>query len=334
MKLPIQQLINHLKKKLELIYLITGDELLLTQEAVADIRHVAVAAEFSERILISADNTSEWEKQFQAHIHDLSLLSSKRIIEIIFLQKLSQKQSTVLQHYAEKPSDDILLIIRAAKLDTKTEQAKWFQAFEKNIVFVPLWPITPEQLPNWILQRAKKNNLILTQSAAILLAEKVEGNLLAASQEIEKLCLLQLTDAIDDALLKKILSDEAHFNLFDLVESVIKGTHARSLRILDHLKAEGTEPTLILWALTREIRMLAEFFQQREKGITLPALFKQFRIWEKRQASIQNFLRTHTLKDCFNLLSAAANIDRVIKGALPGNVWEKLERWILLKIEC
>lgn len=241
--------------------------------------------------------------------------------------KLQAENTKLLQSYAKNPCTDTVLLVSTNKLDSKTEQSAWYRTLEQNGVALVVWPITADQLPQWIMQRAKKLALPLTQASASWLAERAEGNLLAAAQELEKLCLLRLTPSLQNTSLEELVIDNSHFDVFDLVSSVLNGNSARSLRILTHLLDENIEATLILWALTRELRTLAEIMQ-RQQHTPLTQLFSQFRIWEKRQPGVRAFLKRHSLASCWNLLLMAEDIDQVIKGAL-GNTQTEIERLIL-----
>ena len=325
MKLTLQQLPQHFGKKLEAIYIVSGDDPLLVQETLDLIREAAHSMGFSERIRINTESSTEWGGSLYTHAQSLSLFSSKRILELDLTQiKLNAASSKILQEYATQPSDDTLLLIRANKLDSKTEQSNWYKALDKVGVIIPIWPITFDQLPAWISQRAKRMNLNITKDAAELLAILVEGNLLAAAQELEKLRLLKTTQTIDVAVIEEAVIDHAHFDIFSLVDSALAGNTKRCLRILQNLEAEDTEPTLVLWALTREVRTMAEIAKLVSQGISLGSLFSKFRIWEKRQANVRAFLQRHKQESCWKFLVDAAQIDRMIKGAESGKVWDSL----------
>jgi len=328
MKLPYLQLSQHLTKQLAPIYFISGDDLLQMQEALDLLRQTAVKAGYSERVRIPVDSNADWGNHLYANAHSMSLFSSKRILELDLRNvKINQSNSEPLKSYAEKPLADTLLLISANKLDKKIEQTAWYKMLEKNGVVIPIWPINAEQFPQWIMQRAQKIQLKISKSAAQKLADHVEGNLLAAAQELEKLRLI--TDTVDETTLENILTDNASFDIYNLVDSLLTGNQKRSLRILSHLRGEDTEPTLILWAITRELRTLAEIMQQTQRGTTLSALFSQFRIWEKRQPSVRAYLQRNSLLSVREQLMHAAQIDRMIKGAEDGSVWNELERFIL-----
>ncbi len=333
MKIALQQLEQQLNKNLASIYIVSSDELLLVQEAAELIRHAAQKAGFTERTLVSIDSGSDWSSILYAQTHNISLFAEKKLIEInLHNAKFAATTTKALQEYAAHPQHDVILIIRTNKVDSKTEKSVWFKTLENNSVFISIWPIPAAQLPLWIIQRAKKQGLTLSKNTADLLANQVEGNLLAAAQEIEKINLLTCaTDKNQKPLTtENNPTDHARFNIFDLVDSMIIGSHSRSLRILQNLAAEDTEPTLILWALTREFRMLADMMNQMNQGITLSSLFNKFRIFEKRQASIRTFLQRNTLEKCWQLLLHSANIDKIIKGAEIGSVWNEFETIIML----
>lgn len=325
MKVTLPQLAMQLNKSLSAIYLVSGDETLLVEETLDLIRQAAKTHGFTERKVITADN--EWPQALNTSAASLSLFSNKQLLELDLSQiKLTATTSKVLQEYASQPALDTILLLRNKKLDGKSSQSAWCQAIEKHGTFIPIWPITPQQLPAWIIQRAKKLELHITQRGAELLAHGCEGNLLAAAQEIEKLKLLNLSAAIDEKTITEILYDNAHFDVFMLIESTLAGNHARSLRILKHLQAEDIEPTLVLWAFANELRLLNTLLQQSQQGVPLATLFNKHRVWEKRQGPIQQFLRRCKQSDCWKWLVAAADIDRIIKGAESGNAWDELQK--------
>lgn len=324
MKLTLPQLTPALAKSLASVYIICGDETLLAQETAEQIRSSALQSGFAERISVTMDSLF-------SHAQHLSLFSSKQLLELdLTTTKLNAATGKILHEYAAAPPDDKILLIRANKLDSKTEQTQWYKQLDKTCTFITVWPITLEQMPAWIMQRVKKIGMTITQGAALKLAALVEGNLLAAAQEIEKISLLGQSISIDENTIDELVTDLAHFDIFTLVDSALSGNKQRSLRILDNLAAEDIEPTLILWALTREIRVLADIAKATRQGKPLPALFSQFRIWDKRQPAVRAFLQRHAGgSDHRELLLHAAAIDRVIKGAANGNVWDELQRWIV-----
>lgn len=336
MKLNHYQLENFLAKNLSAnhaagkIFLLSGDEILLIQESVDLIRNAARKINFNERVSITLEAGQDWGKLFFAETQSLSLFSSKRIVELhLGSAKPNAANVKIFQEIAANPPADTIVIITVNKLDKKTELAAWYKAIDKVGICIPLWPIASDQLPGWIVQRAKKIGLQMTADAAKLLAREVEGNLLAASQEIEKLALLQVNKVIDVDLIATTVTDNARFDIYSLVDCALSGDAKRSLHMLNNLEAEDAEPVLILWALTREIRTLADLASQLQKGESLGMLFSKYRIWEKRQPAVRHFLQKKKAQDCRRLLSQSAAVDKVIKGAAKGNKWLALQGLVM-----
>jgi DNA polymerase-3 subunit delta len=326
MKLAYTQLTQHLNKPLAPIYLVHGDEPLLVEETVDAIYKAAQMVGFTERVSTTTESGTDWGKHLYADTHSISLFATKKTICVNLNHiKLNAASGKILEEYARKPMQDTLVIIHSDKLDSKIEKSNWFKAIDKQGVVITLWPITPEQMPAWIIQRAKKINLTINKQDAEWLASQMEGHLLAASQEIEKLSLLQPNGTLDNQTIQAAVTDNARFDIFSLVDSALLGKTTRTVRILQNLADEDIEPTLVLWALTRELRTLAELQKKIASGSSLTSLFASYRIWEKRQSLVKAALQRHKQGDLWDLLIHAAKIDRMIKGAELGNVWDELQ---------
>ncbi len=329
MKLTYLQFETHLAKNLAPIYIISGDELLLKHDALTLLRKTAKQAGFSERMRITPDAGFDWN-QLYTELYSPSLLAEKRVIELDCRDStLNKTAGAILQEYAERPSSDNVLVIDIAKIDDKIAKSAWYKALEKIGIVVAIWPITRDQLPQWIINRAKKYKLMMQQDAANLLADFVEGNLVAAAQAIEKIYLLKTQAPIDINIVQTVLTDESRFNIFDFLESLIGGDKTRSLHMLANLKEDGTEPVLILWGITRELRLLADLAAKIKNGAAYQDLFQQYRIFARRQLALKRFLTRFSANDCFQFLAHSAHIDRMIKGGISGNVWEQLELFCL-----
>jgi len=325
MKLTYFQLETHLAKSIASLYLISGDDLLQKQDAVQLIRKAAKKAGFHDRIRLSSDACKD-EDQLYSSLYSISLLAEKRLLELDFHESTPNKSAaTILQAYAEQPAKDTILLIDCGKIDAKIAKSAWYKAFEKTGMVVTVWPITREQLPQWIEQRTRKYKLSFQADAVQLLADYVQGNLIAAAQTIEKCYLLKQEKPIDTACLQTLLTDESQFTLFDFIDRLIAGDKKSTLHVLENLKQEGIEPVLILWGITRELRLLANYAKQIQDGITYQQLFQQQRIFSKREAPIRRFLTTFKVADCFQLIAHAAELDKIIKGATAGNIWESLQ---------
>lgn len=329
MKLTYFQLEPQLAKTLAPAYIVSGDEIILKQDAAQLIRRAAKTAGFTERVRISPETGFDWD-QLYSLLHSPSLMAEKKLIELDFRDSLPSKSaSAILEEYAKQPSTDNLLLIDCNKVDDKIAKSAWYKALEKSGIHIAIWPIPHEQLPKWIIQRAKKYKLTLQPDAAALLADYVEGNLIAASQTLEKIYLLKPENAVDITLIRSILADESRYNVFDFIDALTAGECSRAIDILANLRQEGLEPILVLWAITRELRLLADMSQKQKQGTTLDTLFQQNRIFARRQISIRRFLSKYSFQDCWRLLEQAATLDKIIKGAAPGNVWDTLQLFCL-----
>lgn len=325
MKMMPRELELQLKQsKLANAYLLAGEEIILKDEAKTALRAAAKRAGFTERVRIAPEAGFDWDILY-TELFAPSLMAERRIVELDFREQLPNKTATpVLQAFAEKPASDVLLIIDLPKLDDKINRSAWFKALDKIAPCITYWPIAREQLPQWISDRAKQKKLALTSDAARLLSDYVEGNLGAGAQLIEKLELLNPPTPINGEAVLTLLADESRFTVFDVAESMIAGDTKRALHQLQQLKADGTESLLVLWAITRELRLLNTLCSARAKGAAYEQLFQQHRIFARRQKAVRRFLERFQQHHCQEFLASALQIDRQIKGIAAGNPWEGL----------
>ncbi len=329
MKLTYFQLEPHLAKSLVPIYIVSGDEIVLKQDAIQLIRRAAKQAGFTDRSRISPESGVDGDTLYSL-LYSPSLMGDKRLIEIDFRNSMPNKPaSAILEDYANNPAPGLLILIDCNKLDDKAAKSTWYKAVEKCGVHLTIWPIPHDQLPKWIIQRAKKYKLTLKPEAATLIADYVEGNLIAAAQVLEKIYLLKPENVVDAALAESVLTNESRYTVFDFIDALIAGDSKRSLTILANLKFEGIEPVLILWAIIRELRIMADIGQKSRQGVSLDLLLQQHRIFARRQASVRRFLGKFNHETCWHLLEQAAILDKIIKGAVPGNVWESMQLFCL-----
>ncbi|OGT34949.1 MAG: DNA polymerase III subunit delta [Gammaproteobacteria bacterium RIFCSPHIGHO2_12_FULL_37_14] len=325
MKLTYFQLEPHLTKKLAPVYLIGGEDVLLKQDSVRMIRKAAKHAGFSGRLRLSIDTGLD-EQQLYSTLNSPSLFSEKQLLEINLPSFTTHKTLvTILSEYLKNPSSQHLLLITTGKIDSKISKNNCYQAIENSGVIITIWPLSHEQLLQWIHYQAKKYRLQLNAPAANLLANYAEGNLIAIAQAIEKCYLLQPQKIIDEDLIDTLMVDDMQFTIFDLVDSMIAGNVSRSLRILGTLKLNSCEPTLIIWAIARELRLLNDMAQQIKQGMSFEDLFKKNRVFIRRQSMLRSFLKKFSATDYWRFLLDIANIDRCIKGAIADNPWNRLQ---------
>jgi DNA polymerase-3 subunit delta len=324
-RLKVDQLASHLNNKgLAPVYFITGEELLQINEAGDLIRSHAREQGFSDRQVFTVEPGFDWEALLTAS-NSLSLFSERRLLELrIPTGKPGDKGSKALLEYAQRPPEDTVLLIISGKLDKSSQSTKWFKGLDKAGVVIQVWPVSTEYMPGWIARRMRAKNLEPTPDAVALLAERVEGNLLAAAQEIEKLRLLHGSGVIDLKAVSDSVADSARYDIYGLADVALSGDAIRTNRIINGLKGEGFEPVLILWALTRDIRSMSRLAHDVEIGAPVEqALFKH-KVWEKRKPLFKKGLQRYTSIQWRQLLCRAGRVDRVIKGVETGNAWDEL----------
>lgn len=328
MKLNPSQLAKHLQGNLAPVYAISGDEPLLCQEASDAIRAAARQQGFDERQVFSVDASFDWGQLYEAGA-SLSLFAQKRLIELrIPNGKPGDKGSAALLDYLARPAEDTVLLIDLPKLDASTQRTKWAKALIEGgaVQFVQIWPVEIQQLPNWVRQRLAQAGLSASPEALEMICSRVEGNLLAAVQEIEKLKLLAEGNQISAETVQAAVADSARFDVFGLIDAALNGDAAHALRMLEGLRGEGVETPVILWALARELRQLANLAQQYEQGIPLDRAFSQCRppVWDKRRPLLSKALQRHSAERWGLLLLDAQRIDAQIKGQAAGSPWSGL----------
>lgn len=334
MKLAPAQLGKHVQGALAPIYMVSGDEPLLCQEATDAIRSAARAQGFDERQVFNADPNFDWGTLLQASA-SLSLFAEKRLLELRMPGgKPGDKGAAALIEYSARPADDTVLLISLPKLDGSTQKSKWASALinAPHVQFVQVWPVDANQLPQWIGQRLAQAGLTAHPDAVQLIAERVEGNLLAAAQEVEKLKLLAEGTQITLEAVQAAVADSARFDVFGLVDAVLAGDATHALRMLEGLRGEGVEAAVVLWALARELRTLAGVAQLYGQGIPLDKAFSQMKppVWDKRKAIVGKAMRRYTALRWNLLLQDAQHLDAQIKGQAPGSVWAGLSRLVLM----
>jgi DNA polymerase-3 subunit delta len=324
MQIQPDQLESRLRGELAPVYFISGDDPLRVTEAADAVRARARGAGFDEREVLSVTAGFDWNS-LAAAAGELSLFASRRVIDLRMPGgKPGDAGAKALRAYTESPPEDTLLLITAGKLDTSARKSRWVQALDRAGVVVFVWPLDSRQLPAWVRARMQRRGLETTPEAAALLAERVEGNLLACVQEIDKLFLLQGAGRVDARDIASAVADSARFDVYGLVDTALAGDGVRSVRILSGLQGEGVAPAVVLWALVRDLRQLSAMAQVLAGGQTLASVIARFRIWQSRTTVFSRALQRLSAATCNRLLRRCALIDRVIKGRAAGNAWDEL----------
>jgi len=257
---------------------------------------------------------------------NLSLFSQRRVIDLrLPTGKPGAEGSKALRAWAERPPDDTLLLITAGKLDPSARKSKWVQTLDKAGVVVFAWPLKGQEFNAWVAQRMRQRGLRPTADAVTLLSERVEGNLLACVQEIEKLYLLQGEGDVDADAILALVADNARYDVFGLLDSTLAGKAARSVRMLQGLRAEGLVPQIVIWALSRELRQLTAMATAVASGQPVQAVLSQYRVWPaERKSIVAAALRRLSVAQCTSLLQHCARVDRISKGQGAGSAWDEL----------
>ncbi|MGP1679118.1 MAG: DNA polymerase III subunit delta [Giesbergeria sp.] len=325
MQLRAEELKRQLSRSLANRYVIHGDEPLQSLEAADAIRAQARAQGFAEREVLAVERGFDWSL-LAASGANLSLFSSKKLIELrIPGGKPGTEGAAAIVQYCSAPVPDLLTIVTLPKLDRRTQDTAWFKALTRNGVLINTFQVERAQLPQWIAARLARQKQKADRETLQFLADSVEGNLLAAHQEIQKLGLLFAPgELVFDAVCGAVLN-VARYDAFKLNEAMLAGDKARLARMLDGLKNEGEAPPKILWVLSEEIRAVAKVQAGLAQGEDLQQLYRNNRVWGGvHQQLVNEAARRLKSAALAQALRHAARIDRTVKGLARGDVWDEL----------
>jgi DNA polymerase III subunit delta len=328
-QLRADQLAAHLQQSLAPVYFIHGDETLLVNECADAIRTTARAQHYSDRQVFSVEAGFDWNSLLAAS-DSLSLFAERRILELRLPGgKPGREGAQILQDYARRPAGDTLLLITSAKLEQAARRSKWVLALDQAGVSIAVRSVDIAGLPAWIERRMRARGMRAGREALELIAGRVEGNLLAAAQEIEKLYLLHGAGELDIDTVSELVADSARYDVFGLVDAALAGDAVHAQRILSGLRGEGVEPVLVLWALSREIRSLTAMARQLQ-GASLAQVLVSNKVWDKRKPQVTAALQRIRGRQWWQLLQRCAHLDRVTKGRAAGSAWDELLQLTLI----
>lgn len=326
MLLKGEQLAAHLERELKAVYVVYGDEPLLVIEAADAIRASARRRGFDEREVLTAISGFNWN-ELHLSAGNMSLFGGRKLIDLrIPTGKPGREGGKAIQDYCARPSPDALLLVTLPGLDWTEEKAAWLKALTEAGVAIKLIPPNLAELPAWIAGRLRRQQQKAGNDALRFIAERVEGNLLAAHQEILKLGLLYPAGELSLQQVQEAVLNVARYDLDGLREALLSGDVARLARTLDGLQQEGEAPPLVLWAITEEVRALAQVKAGQTQGQPVDALLKEARVWGARQSLFKRALPRVTEAAANAALEDAARIDRMIKGIGGGDVWTEFLR--------
>lgn len=325
MRVSTEQLAQHLARGLKPLYCVFGDETLLAIEAADRVRARARGEGYAEREVLTADSGFKWgELAFAGNSR--SLFSSRRILELrVPGGKPGVDGAAALQAWCDDPPPDTVAIIHLPGLDWRTQKAAWFESLDRAGVVIEAKTVARKALPDWLAGRLKAQGQEADPETLEFVSERVEGNLLAAWQEVQKLALLFPEGRIGFDQVREAVLDVARYDVFNLGEALLEGDAAYLARMLDGLRGEGVAPPLVLWAVTEEIRAIGRVLAAMAAGGTPPQLWRDAKVWgASHQAAMQKGMRRFTLEQVEAAIAHAAKADRTIKGLLRGDAWDEL----------
>jgi DNA polymerase-3 subunit delta len=330
MRLYPEKLAADLDKKLHRVYIVSGDEPLQHQECCDLIRRKAREQGCTEREIVDASGTKfDWQELLHS-AGNMGLFADRRLVELRLPNgKPGAQGSKALCEYLEVASQDDVLLVASGKIDKASTNSKWYKALDRAGASIQVWPVDASKLPRWLEQRLRGAGLGIDRDALQLLCERVEGNLLAAIQEVEKLKLLATDNQVTAETVTESVSDNARYNVFELADNALKGDATASLRMLHGLRGEGSEPPVVLWALAKEIRTLYHAQIACDRGERPDKALGAQRVWPKRMPLLQAALSRHDADSLTGLLERAYQVDGSIKGFGQGRPWDGLEDLVL-----
>jgi DNA polymerase-3 subunit delta len=324
MDLRANQLAAHLERSLAPIYVIHGDEPLLAIEAGDAVRAAARKAGCDEREVLVVEQGFKWDA-FMAANANLGLFGERKLVDLrIPTGKPGAEGAKALEAYAADPNPDHVTLVTLPKLDRTAQAAAWFTALTAAGVAVAVYPLDRVELPQWIATRLARQKQNVGHETLAFLADRCEGNLFAAQQEIEKLGLLLPEGRLDHEAVEHAVADVARYDVFQLSEAWLAGDAQRAVRILTALEAEGEGIQLLLWQLGEDIHALASVHAAIAAGMPLATATRNARVWGKRQAALERAVKRVHRDDVFLLLRALARLDALSKGLGRGDAWDDL----------
>jgi len=327
MRLRAEQLAGHLQQSLLPVYLIFGDEQMLVEETADLVRQQTRQQGADERQVWHVEGRFNWS-EIQWQEQTMSMFSSQRLIEIRLPSGSPGKEGgEALRRYVENPPADTTLIIISGKIDNRSQKSKWFTELDRLGATIPVWPVDIAKLPRWISQRMQQNGLQASQQVPALIAERVEGNLFAAAQEIDKLRLLCPDGKVDEQTVLDSVADNARFEAFGLMDSVLAGQANKIPRMISRLRAEGLDILSVFSAVSWSLHRLVDMAIQLENGARIEQVFAAQKppVWEKSRPMMRQALERHQRTQWQSFLQQMAQIDQAAKGSLKRCPWTLLE---------
>ncbi|GKS69534.1 DNA polymerase III, delta subunit [Nitrosomonas sp. PY1] len=312
------------------LYVLFGDEILLMVEAMDLILFHAQQLGYTEREIYTVEQHFNWLSLRNAS-NSLSLFGSRKIIDIrIPSGKPGKEGGGMIEAYCASIPPDTLTLVTLPKIDKATQNAAWFKALENRGVVIPFNAIEREQLPDWIAKRLEKQQQKTDTATLRFMVDQVEGNLLAAHQEIQKLALVYPAGHLSLDEVRAVIFNMARYDVYQLADALIALDQERFARILSALKNEGMAPLLILTVLTEQIRQLINLRKGINSGRPIASLLQTERIWKNRQKTVMNAVKQLKFESLRQAILHAARMDRMMKGIVDGDIWNELQQFVTI----
>ena len=325
MKVYPDKLAADLKNRIQPLYIVSGDEHLLVQESTDLVRRALKSQGYTERELFHVEAGFDWTSLLYS-VGSMSLFAEKKLIEVRMPNgKPGDQGSKVLIELADQLNEDSILLLVLPRATQDIQRTRWFKSLEGKGAFVQIWPVEARELPRWLSTRFKQAGLTASRDAVQVMAERIEGNLLAAVQEIERLKLLSSDGKIDVQHVAEGVADSARYDVFKLIDAALAGDVNRALRMVNGLKSEGVEVMFILAMLARELRTLETIQSGLAAGENRQSLFKKARIWKNRETLVSRCIDRLSLQTTRLLVTNVGRIDRSVKGIENGDPWRLLQ---------
>jgi len=321
----LDQLEAHLARELRPLYAIHGDEPLLSLEAADAIRARARAGGFAERTVLSAERGFDW-RELGASAASLSLFGDRKLIELRLPSgKPGSDGAQAIEAFCAKLPPDVLTLVTLPRLDRAGQSSSWFQALESGGMVINVYPVERSRLPEWIAARLARHRQHAKPETLRFLADCVEGNLLAAHQEIQKLALLLPPGELAFEAVREAVMNVARYDAGKLTEAMLAGDRVRLVRMLEGLRGEGEAPPRVLWLLAEEIRAVCRVQEGITSGRPLAEMLREARVWgDARQSLVGRAARSFPRAALLSALEHAAGVDRMVKGVVKGDAWDEL----------
>ena len=333
MRLSDQQLANQLRElnnagDLPKVFVVSGDHVVLVEEAMDAIRVALRKIGFDERQCFQVTTNFDWA-QLEPQDQSLSLFSTRRIVELRCTGALGAAGGKNVVRFCEAKDNDDVYLVSLARLKPTQQKSKWVKAVETQGWFIEVSNLKGRNFAKWIQIRFQNLGLRIESGVIDLMLTLFEGNVLAAAQAVDRLGLVAENGAVTLELAKQSLADQATYSVFELIDASTAGDHSRACRILQRLQQEEVSPVMVVWALAREVRILLEISHAAAAGEHLGDTFKRLKVWSSRQAVVQRAMRNRDQRGWQELLQAVALLDQGVKGQ-PGSIaepiWPQIEQ--------